>query len=98
MDASSPDVTSPLHYQLYGNGKIGGDTSSKGSQNQLLERQVFSISFLIIVCHLELVAFAKFLGLFCGLRFLFLENLLELFVNYCSLRPELDLQFDLVIN
>ncbi|KAK4359107.1 hypothetical protein RND71_021336 [Anisodus tanguticus] len=39
MDASSPDVTSPLHYQLYGNGKIGGDTSSRGSQNQLLERQ-----------------------------------------------------------
>ncbi|XP_006363257.1 AUGMIN subunit 5 [Solanum tuberosum] len=39
MDASSPDVASPLHYQLYGNGKIGGDTSSKGSQNQLLERQ-----------------------------------------------------------
>ncbi|CAN4115508.1 unnamed protein product [Withania somnifera] len=39
MDASSPDSTSPLHYQLYGNGKIGGDTSSRGIQNQLLERQ-----------------------------------------------------------
>lgn len=39
MDASSPDVSSPLHYQLYGNGKIGVDVPSKGSQNQLLERQ-----------------------------------------------------------
>ncbi|XP_075100522.1 AUGMIN subunit 5 [Nicotiana tabacum] len=39
MDASSPDVTSPLQYQLYGNGKIGGDASSRGTQNQLLERQ-----------------------------------------------------------
>ncbi|KAI8541767.1 hypothetical protein RHMOL_Rhmol08G0087900 [Rhododendron molle] len=39
MDASSPDVSSPLQYQLYGNGKIGVDVPSKGSQNQLLERQ-----------------------------------------------------------
>ncbi|KAH7851024.1 hypothetical protein Vadar_006226 [Vaccinium darrowii] len=39
MDTSSPDVSSPLHYQLYGNGKIGVDVPSKGSQNQLLERQ-----------------------------------------------------------
>lgn len=40
MDASTPDVNSPLQYQLYGNGKIGGDAPSKGTQNQLLERQV----------------------------------------------------------
>ncbi|KAK2663181.1 hypothetical protein Ddye_001755 [Dipteronia dyeriana] len=39
MDASSPDVSSSLNYQLYGNGKIGVDASSKGTQNQLLERQ-----------------------------------------------------------
>ncbi|KAJ0042915.1 hypothetical protein Pint_18940 [Pistacia integerrima] len=39
MDVSSPDVSSPLNYQLYGNGKIGGDASSRGTQNQLLERQ-----------------------------------------------------------
>lgn len=40
MDASSPDAPSPLDYQLYGNGKIGEDLPSKGSENQLLERQV----------------------------------------------------------
>ncbi|KAK1562133.1 hypothetical protein Q3G72_006842 [Acer saccharum] len=39
MDVSSPDVSSSLNYQLYGNGKIGVDASSKGTQNQLLERQ-----------------------------------------------------------
>ncbi|KAM7266947.1 hypothetical protein ACFE04_009113 [Oxalis oulophora] len=39
MDASSPDVRSPLHYQLYGNGNLGMDASSRGTQNQLLERQ-----------------------------------------------------------
>ncbi|XP_021739387.1 AUGMIN subunit 5-like isoform X1 [Chenopodium quinoa] len=39
MDASSPDMTSPLSYQLYGNGEIGEDLPSKGSENQLLERQ-----------------------------------------------------------
>ncbi|GMH04381.1 hypothetical protein Nepgr_006220 [Nepenthes gracilis] len=39
MDASSPNVTSPLQYQLYGNGKIGSDLPSKGCENQLLERQ-----------------------------------------------------------
>lgn len=38
-DVSSPDVSSPLHYQLYGNGKNGIDLPSKGTQNQLLERQ-----------------------------------------------------------
>ncbi|XP_068334446.1 AUGMIN subunit 5-like [Pyrus communis] len=37
MDVSSPDVSSPLHYQLYGNGKIGADAPSRGTQ--LLERQ-----------------------------------------------------------
>ncbi|CAH9139206.1 unnamed protein product [Cuscuta epithymum] len=39
MDASSPDISSPLQYQLYGNGKIGGDASFRGTKNQLLERQ-----------------------------------------------------------
>ncbi|KAB2613744.1 hypothetical protein D8674_036060 [Pyrus ussuriensis x Pyrus communis] len=37
MDVSSPDVSSPLHYQLYGNGKIGADAPSRGTQ--LIERQ-----------------------------------------------------------
>lgn len=40
MDVSSSDATSPLNYQLYGNGKIGVEASSRGTQNQLLERQV----------------------------------------------------------
>ncbi|KAK3011643.1 hypothetical protein RJ639_011317 [Escallonia herrerae] len=39
MDASSSDVSSPLQSQLYGNGKIGVNMPSRGSQNQLLERQ-----------------------------------------------------------
>ncbi|XP_074285039.1 AUGMIN subunit 5 [Silene latifolia] len=39
LDVSSPDGTAPLHYQLYGNGKVGADLPSKGSENQLLERQ-----------------------------------------------------------
>ncbi|XP_043813030.1 AUGMIN subunit 5 isoform X2 [Manihot esculenta] len=39
MDISSPDVISPLNYQLYGNGKVATDVPSRGSQNQLLERQ-----------------------------------------------------------
>ncbi|KAL2552188.1 hypothetical protein Fot_05807 [Forsythia ovata] len=38
-EASSPDISSPLHHQLYGNGKIGVDSPSRGSENQLLERQ-----------------------------------------------------------
>nr|GEU98866.1 augmin subunit 5 [Tanacetum cinerariifolium] len=37
MHDSSPDVNSPLPFQLYGNG--GVDMASKGTQNQLLERQ-----------------------------------------------------------
>lgn len=40
MDVSSSDATSPLNYQFYGNGKIGVDAPSRGTQNQLLERQV----------------------------------------------------------
>ncbi|XP_010553951.1 PREDICTED: AUGMIN subunit 5-like [Tarenaya hassleriana] len=36
---SSSDVSSPLSYQFNGNGKIGSDTHSEGSNNQLLERQ-----------------------------------------------------------
>ncbi|XP_047310364.1 AUGMIN subunit 5-like [Impatiens glandulifera] len=39
MDVSSPDPSSPLQYQLYGNGKIAADAPSSGSQNQFLERQ-----------------------------------------------------------
>ncbi|XP_010552396.1 PREDICTED: AUGMIN subunit 5-like isoform X2 [Tarenaya hassleriana] len=38
-DISSSDVSSPLSYQFNGYGKIGTDTHSKGSNNQLLERQ-----------------------------------------------------------
>ncbi|KAG2278739.1 hypothetical protein Bca52824_061294 [Brassica carinata] len=39
MEISSSDVSSPLSYQFNGNGKIATDTHSKGSNNQLLERQ-----------------------------------------------------------
>ncbi|XP_057757859.1 AUGMIN subunit 5 [Arachis stenosperma] len=39
MDVSTSDGSSPLQYQLYGNGKIGVDVPAGGSQNQLLERQ-----------------------------------------------------------
>ncbi|KAK9052486.1 hypothetical protein SSX86_029115 [Deinandra increscens subsp. villosa] len=39
MHDSSPDVNSPLPFQLYGNGKSGMDMPSRGTQNQLLERQ-----------------------------------------------------------
>ncbi|KAG5010247.1 hypothetical protein JHK87_018762 [Glycine soja] len=38
MDVSSSDGSSPLQYQLYGNGKIGVDVPPGGSQNQLLDR------------------------------------------------------------
>lgn len=41
MDVSSSDGSSPLQYPLYGNGKLGVDVPPGGSQNQLLERQVF---------------------------------------------------------
>lgn len=41
MDVSSSDGSSPLQYPLYGNGKLGADVPPGGSQNQLLERQVF---------------------------------------------------------
>lgn len=40
MDVSSTEISSPLQYQLYGTGKIGVEMPSRGSQNQLLERQV----------------------------------------------------------
>uniref|UniRef100_A0A1J3CT32 AUGMIN subunit 5 n=1 Tax=Noccaea caerulescens TaxID=107243 RepID=A0A1J3CT32_NOCCA len=39
MEISSSDVSSPLSYQFDGNGKHATDTHSKGSNNQLLERQ-----------------------------------------------------------
>ncbi|XP_010257953.1 PREDICTED: AUGMIN subunit 5 [Nelumbo nucifera] len=38
-DAASPDVSSPLQYQLYDHGKMGIDVSLKGPHSQLLERQ-----------------------------------------------------------
>ncbi|KAH7689288.1 HAUS augmin-like complex subunit 5 protein [Dioscorea alata] len=36
---ASPDSSSPLPYQVYGNGKTGTDLPTKGTYNQLLERQ-----------------------------------------------------------
>ncbi|GKV16949.1 hypothetical protein SLEP1_g27514 [Rubroshorea leprosula] len=39
MDISSPDVSSPINFELNGNGKMGMDVPSRGTQNQLLERQ-----------------------------------------------------------
>ncbi|PIN06364.1 hypothetical protein CDL12_21086 [Handroanthus impetiginosus] len=39
IEASSTDISSPLQYHLYGNGKLGGDAPSRGTENQLLERQ-----------------------------------------------------------
>ncbi|WOK95413.1 AUGMIN subunit 5 [Canna indica] len=39
LDAASPDSSSPLPYQVYGNGKIGADIPTKGTYDQLLERQ-----------------------------------------------------------
>ncbi|KAL7094617.1 hypothetical protein ACP275_11G115000 [Erythranthe tilingii] len=39
IEASSMDISSPLQYHLYGNGKIGGDAPPRGTENQLLERQ-----------------------------------------------------------
>lgn len=44
VDAASPDASSPLPYQVYGNGKAGTNLSTKGTYNQLLERQVNSFS------------------------------------------------------
>lgn len=39
VDVASPDVSSPLPYQVYGNGKSGNNLPTKGNYNQLLERQ-----------------------------------------------------------
>ncbi|XP_042058471.1 AUGMIN subunit 5-like [Salvia splendens] len=39
VEASSADIGSPLQYHLYSNGKLGGDAPSRGTENQLLERQ-----------------------------------------------------------
>lgn len=39
MDVSSPDVNSKLQYPFYSNGSIGIDVPSRGTQNQLRERQ-----------------------------------------------------------
>ncbi|XP_068638435.1 AUGMIN subunit 5-like isoform X2 [Aristolochia californica] len=38
-DVASPDVSSSLQYLIYGGGKIGADVPTKGTYNQLLERQ-----------------------------------------------------------
>lgn len=46
MHDSSPDVNSPLPFQLYGNGKSGMDMPSRGTQNQLLERQVSCLLYI----------------------------------------------------
>ncbi|KAG8056641.1 hypothetical protein GUJ93_ZPchr0002g26482 [Zizania palustris] len=39
IDAASTDASSPLPYQVYGNGKTGSEISSRGTYDQLLERQ-----------------------------------------------------------
>ncbi|KAL0343761.1 UNVERIFIED_CONTAM: AUGMIN subunit [Sesamum angustifolium] len=39
IEASSPDVSSPLQYHLCGYGKPGGHAPAKGTEYQLLERQ-----------------------------------------------------------
>ncbi|KAF3332127.1 HAUS augmin-like complex subunit 5 [Carex littledalei] len=39
IDAATTDASSPLPYQLYGNGKAGSELSTKGTLDQLLERQ-----------------------------------------------------------
>ncbi|KAJ4747624.1 AUGMIN subunit 5 [Rhynchospora pubera] len=39
IDAATTDASSPLPYQLYGNGKGGSELSTKGTFDQLLERQ-----------------------------------------------------------
>ncbi|XP_041991275.1 AUGMIN subunit 5-like isoform X2 [Salvia splendens] len=39
VEASSTDIGSPLQHHLYSNGKLGGDAPSRGTENQLLERQ-----------------------------------------------------------
>jgi hypothetical protein len=40
IDAASTDASSPLPYQVYGNGKTGSELSTRGTYDQLLERQV----------------------------------------------------------
>lgn len=39
LDAASPDSSSPLPYQVYGNSKVGTEIPTKGTYDQLLERQ-----------------------------------------------------------
>uniref|UniRef100_A0A804UDL3 AUGMIN subunit 5 n=1 Tax=Zea mays TaxID=4577 RepID=A0A804UDL3_MAIZE len=39
IDAASTDASSPLPYQVYGNGKIGSQLPTRGTYDQLLERQ-----------------------------------------------------------
>uniref|UniRef100_A0A0E0ERU1 AUGMIN subunit 5 n=1 Tax=Oryza meridionalis TaxID=40149 RepID=A0A0E0ERU1_9ORYZ len=39
IDAASTDASSPLPYQVYGNGKTGSELSTRGTYDQLLERQ-----------------------------------------------------------
>ncbi|KAJ3677458.1 hypothetical protein LUZ60_003182 [Juncus effusus] len=39
IDAATTDASSPLPYQVYGNGKSGSELSTRGTFDQLLERQ-----------------------------------------------------------
>ncbi|KAG6491266.1 AUGMIN subunit 5-like [Zingiber officinale] len=39
LDAASPDSSSPLPYQVYGNSKVGTEIPTKATYDQLLERQ-----------------------------------------------------------
>lgn len=89
LDISSPDTSSPLNYQLYGNGKIGVDAPSRGTQNQLLERQVLLFSrstnrianMSSTLCKVKLT----FLQLFSSIWYLELNILLICIVKFtCS--------------
>jgi hypothetical protein len=53
IDAASTDASSPLPYQVYGNGKTGSQLSTRGTYDQLLERQV--VAFLVFVYLLSLL-------------------------------------------
>jgi hypothetical protein len=50
IDAASTDASSPLPYQVYGNGKTGSQLSTRGTYDQLLERQVVdSVVFIYLL-------------------------------------------------
>jgi hypothetical protein len=58
IDAASTDASSPLPYQVYGNGNTGSQLSTRGTYDQLLERQVVDsvmfIYLLLLLCALLL--------------------------------------------